>query len=66
MFEKEAEERTEQYMNEHTEKYNCELTKLETDNHNAGREQGYEDGFKDHKGEYESSWTHIIKTDFGE
>ena len=47
MFEKEAEERTKQYMNEHTEKYNCENTKLETDNYNMGREQGYEDGFKD-------------------
>ena len=47
MFEKEAEKRTKQYMSEHTEKYNCENTKLETDNYNAGREQGYEDGFQD-------------------
>lgn len=47
MFEKEAEERTKQYMNEHAENYNCENTKLETDNYNTGREYGYEDGFKD-------------------
>lgn len=47
MFEKEAEKRTKQYMNEHTENYNCECTKLETDNYNVGREQGYEDGFQD-------------------
>ena len=47
MFEKEAEERTKQYMNEHTEKYNCENTKLETDNYNAGRECGCEEGFID-------------------
>lgn len=47
MFENEAEERTKQYMNEHTENYNCENTKLETDNYNVGREQGYEDGFQD-------------------
>lgn len=47
MFEKEAEERTKQYMNEHTENYNCENTKLETDNYNTGRECGYEDGFKE-------------------
>ena len=47
MFEKEAEERTKQYMNEHSEKYNCECTKLETDNYNVGCEYGYEDGFKD-------------------
>ena len=31
-LEKEAEEKTMQYMSEHTEKYNCENTKLETDN----------------------------------
>ena len=47
MFEKEAEERTKQYMDKHTEKYNCENTKLETDNYNVGREYGYEDGFQD-------------------
>ena len=47
MFEKEIEEKTNQYMNEHTENYNCENTKLETDNYNAGLEQGYEDGFND-------------------
>ena len=47
MFEKEAEERTKQYMDKHTEKYNCENTKLETDNYNIGREYGYEEGFKD-------------------
>lgn len=47
MFENEAEEKTKQYMNEHTENYNCENTKLETDNYNVGREQGYEDGFQD-------------------
>ena len=47
MFEKEAEERTKQYMDKHTEKYNCECTKLETDNYNTGREYGYEDGFQD-------------------
>lgn len=47
MFENEAEERTKQHMNELREKYNCENTKLETDNYNAGCEQGYEDGFKD-------------------
>lgn len=47
MFEEEAEERTKQYMNKHTEKYNCENTKLETDNYNTGREYGYEDGFQD-------------------
>lgn len=47
MFETEAEERTKQYMNEYEEKYNCENTKLETDNYNAGLEQGYEDGFQD-------------------
>lgn len=34
-------------MNEHTAKYNCENTKLETDNYNAGLEQGYEEGFQD-------------------
>ena len=44
-LEKEAEEKTKQYMNEHTEKYNCENTKLETDNYNAGREYGYEEGY---------------------
>lgn len=44
-LEKEAEEKTAQYMNEHTEKYNCENTKLETDNYNTGREYGYEDGY---------------------
>ena len=42
---KEAEEKTAQYMDEHTEKYNCENTKLETDNYNIGREYGYEDGY---------------------
>lgn len=42
---KEAEEKTVQYMSEHTEKYNCETTKLETDNYNTGREYGYEDGY---------------------
>ena len=47
MFEKETEEKTNQYMKEHTENYNCENTKFETDNYNAGLEQGYEDGFKD-------------------
>ena len=47
MFEKEIEEKTNQYMKEHTENYNCENTKLETDNYNVGLEQGYEDGFKD-------------------
>ena len=47
MFEKEAEEKTAQYMNEHTKKYNCENTKLETDNYNTGREYGYEDSFRD-------------------
>ena len=47
MFEKDAEERTKQYMDKHTEKYNCENTKLETDNYNTGREYGYEDAFKD-------------------
>lgn len=46
MFEKEAEERTKQYMNEYEEKYNCENTKTETDNYNAGLEQGYEEGFQ--------------------
>ena len=44
-LEKEAEEKTAQYMNEHTEKYNCETTKLETDNYNIGREYGYRDGY---------------------
>ena len=44
-LEKEAEEKTAQYMNEHTKKYNCENTKLETDNYNTGREYGYEDGY---------------------
>ena len=44
-LEKEAEEKTAQYMSEHTEKYNCETTKLETDNYNTGREYGYEDGY---------------------
>lgn len=47
MFEEETEEKTDQYMNEHVESYNCENTKLETDNYNAGLERGYEDGFKD-------------------
>lgn len=47
MFEKEAEERTKQYMNKYTEKYNCENSKLETDNYNAGLETGYEQGFID-------------------
>lgn len=47
MFEQEAEERTKQYMNKHTENYNCENTKLETDNYNVGRECGYEEGFQD-------------------
>ena len=42
-----AEESAKQYMDKHTEKYNCENTKLETDNYNVGREQGYEDGFQD-------------------
>ena len=45
MFEKEAEEQAKQYMNKHTEKYNCENTKLETDNYNTGREYGFEDGY---------------------
>ena len=44
-LEKEAEEKTAQYMKEHTEKYNCENTKLETDNYNTGREYGFEDGY---------------------
>ena len=44
-LEKEAEEKTTQYMSEHTEKYNCETTKLETDNYNTGLEYGYEDGY---------------------
>ena len=44
-LEKEAEEKTAQYMSEYTEKYNCETTKLETDNYNTGREYGYEDGY---------------------
>lgn len=44
-LEKEAEEKTKQYMSEHIEKYNSECTKLETDNYNAGREYGYEDGY---------------------
>lgn len=47
MFEKETEKKTNQYMKEHTENYNCENTKLETDNYNAGLEQGYEEGFQD-------------------
>ena len=41
-LEKEAEEKTMQYMSEHTEKYNCENTKLETDNYNIGREYAIE------------------------
>lgn len=45
--EEETEEKTNRYMNEHAENYNCENTKLETDNYNAGLERGYEDGFKD-------------------
>lgn len=44
-LEKEAEEKTAQCMSEHTEKYNCENTKLETDNYNTGREYGYRDGY---------------------
>lgn len=44
-LEKEVENKTAQYMNEYEEKYNCENTKLETDNYNAGLEQGYEDGY---------------------
>ena len=44
-LEKEAEEKTTQYMSDHTEKYNCENTKLETDNYNIGREYGYRDGY---------------------
>lgn len=44
-LEQEAEEKTAQYMGEHTEKYNCENTKLETDNYNIGREYGFEDGY---------------------
>ena len=44
-LEKEAEEKTAQYMSDHTEKYNCENTKLETDNYNIGREYGYRDGY---------------------
>ena len=44
-LEKEAEEKTMQYMSEHTEKYNCETTKLETDNYNISREYGYRDGY---------------------
>ena len=44
-LEKEAEEKTTQYMSEHTEKYNCETTKLETDNYNIGRDYGYRDGY---------------------
>lgn len=35
-LEKEAEEKTAQYMSDHTKKYNCENTKLETDNYNIG------------------------------
>ncbi len=46
-LEKEAEEKTAQYMKEHTANYNCENTKLETDNYNTGREYGYEDGYID-------------------
>ena len=46
-LEKEAEEKTAQYMSDHTEKYNCENTKLETDNYNIGREYGYRDGYRD-------------------
>lgn len=46
-LEKEVKEKTKHYMNEYEEKYNCENTKLETDNYNAGLEQGYEDGFND-------------------
>src|SRR5574344_581116 len=44
-LEKEAEEKIAQYMSEHTEKYNCENTKLKTDNYNTGREYGYRDGY---------------------
>lgn len=44
-LEKEAIENTVQYMNEHMEKYNCENTKLETDNYNVGLECGYKDGY---------------------
>ena len=39
-LEKEAEEKTAQYMSDHTKKYNCENTKLETDNYNIGCEYG--------------------------
>lgn len=46
-FEKEVETKVKQYMNDHTEKHNCENTRIETDNYNAGLEQGYEDGLRD-------------------
>jgi hypothetical protein len=32
----------------------------------SSSEKECEQWMKDHKGEYESSWTHIIETDFGE
>ena len=41
-LEKEAIENTVRYMNERMEKYNCENTKLETDNYNIGREYAIE------------------------
>ena len=44
-LEKEAIENTVRYMNERMEKYNCENTKLETDNYNIGLECGYKDGY---------------------
>lgn len=44
-LEKEVEEKITQYMIEHTEEYNCENTRLETDNYNIGLEYGYEDGY---------------------
>ena len=44
-LEKEAEEKTKQYMCENTLPYNCERTKLENDNYNVGLEIGYKDGY---------------------
>ena len=51
MFEKEAKERTKEYIKDHAEKYNWENengnTKLEAANYNVGLKTGYEDGFQD-------------------
>ena len=49
-------QRSEEYMVDHTDSYNCENTKLETDNYNAGLEWGFEQGFIKGYREGEQGW----------